>query len=402
MNFVRFGGTGQPYFQTDALWGYVEETGVDAVRQLMLGDPGWGRVEPTQDGWDFSGSDEVLLDARREPVVRLFSLYWQSCTAPWATDFQKTVDADCEDYVRTVVRRYRDAVRYWELGNEMERWDWTLPGQTIPTYVTPPPVMPPGGFTAEEQGAFLSDVARLVREEDPDAVIVLPGMSGLDAWSQEWLSGVVAGGGTAWFDVVNYHYYGPWQEYEALRTSFDGFLDGLALGDKPVWMSETGVTSDATLTVRTDYGPNSEVEQAADVFRRTLPAWAHGEVYVGWHTLIGGTASDDAWRFYGLYDDTPGAPTAHLALRTMQLLTSEVLPFDEVRDASEGAVRHFEITRADGARVHVMWGDGVSAPAPAGMTEVASVVPDAGGDITWEPAGESVALADDLPILLRE
>ena len=66
-----------------------------------------------------------------------------------------------------------------------------------------PPSYPLDGFTPQEQGAFLAQAAALVRQLDPDAVIVLPGTAGISDYHLDtWFPGVIQGGGTDWFDVV--------------------------------------------------------------------------------------------------------------------------------------------------------------------------------------------------------
>jgi hypothetical protein len=50
-------------------------------------------------------------------------------------------------------------------------------------------------------------VADFIRARDPGAVIVMPGMGGLGDWVlNTWFGGVIEGGGSDWFDVINYHF----------------------------------------------------------------------------------------------------------------------------------------------------------------------------------------------------
>ena len=108
---------------------------------------------------------------------------------------------------------------------------------------------------------FLAQVAAYIRARDPDAVIVMPGMGGLDDYTlHTWFAGVIEGGGTDWFDVVNYHFYPTWMQYIPLRPRLTAFLEQHGIADKPVWLTETGSSADPTLvTIRwtpaSDSGP---------------------------------------------------------------------------------------------------------------------------------------------------
>lgn len=218
-------------------------------------------------------------------------MQYASPTPPWAdspSEFQSTLGPDARQYLETVVRRYAPYVTYWELGNELAHWRIAEPGTDKgPTSARAPAVMPADGFGPRQQGAFLAQAAAIIRNLDPDAVIILPGMGGLDSYDlNTWLSGVIeGGGGSDWFDVVNYRYYSSWATYVPARGRLDAAIERLGLGDKPVWMTESGSSAGSTLTKRTNY-PNDAQSQAADVFRRLVQAWGQGDSLALWHTYI--------------------------------------------------------------------------------------------------------------------
>ncbi|RME73918.1 MAG: hypothetical protein D6776_06200, partial [Planctomycetota bacterium] len=271
---------------------------------------------------------------------------------------------------------------------------------SVPSYASPPPFDASAGFSTAQQGAFLAAVAAIVRQEDPDAVILLPGLSGPDGWSRDWLQGVIAAAGTDWFDIVNYHDYGPWNDLLARHTDFVAWLGSVGLGAKPIWLTETGCSSDPSLSLRTDY-PNSPEQQAADVFRRPLLAWGAGVPYVGWHTWIGGTNGSDPWRFYGLRLDD-AARTPQPSLYSMQLLVSELLPFERVvRETADSSPLHrYRIERRDGSVRWVVWGSGTDT-VPAGATAMTGVY-SADGSFSWTAVSPgSPITATDVPVLLR-
>lgn len=391
----------------DWIFNDFEELGVQVYRQATEGDLLWENVEERDDSWTFTYPDQFLNETAYEPVVTLFALQYASPTPPWETNpknFQKTLGTEATDYLDTVLERYGDQVKYWEIGNEMDHWRAADPqenasGAEAPGADSLPKSAPLDGFTPYEQGVFLAQVADYIRSKDADAVIVLPGMSGLEDYILDtWLEGVVEGGGTDFFDVVNYHYYGPYDRFENARSSLTEKLAELGISDKPVWLTETGISSDPSMTRRTNY-PNSENVQAAEVFRRLIQAYASGDSMVLWHTHV--SSSDDGsksdWRSYGLRTLTGRAKPAWYAF---QLLAEELIPFTSVEkiDSARNTLT-YKITLESGEIKYVAWGSGTY-EAPTGMTEFTSVAFE--GEAKWSPLPKSGSVTlSEIPVLIR-
>jgi len=405
LNFIRFSWVhrsrhGGPALSDAHLLQDLAQLEVDAVRQLVRADLLWREVEPQDNAWDFSRADRILKSVPGTPIVTLFAMQYASPTPPWAKDgpFQRTLGPEARDYLDTVVRRYRDHVRYWEIGNEMDHWLAADPDAPERRGGKPPPHRPAGGFTPAEQGAFIAEVAAFIRARDKDAVIVLPGMAGLSPYVlDKWLPGVVRGGGKDAFDVVNYHHYGPWQHAEDARGRLQAAIEALGLSDKPVWLTETGSTASPTLRHRTDY-PNGPPSQSADIFRRTLPAWAAGDSLVLWHTHVSSPdRPNNVWRLYGLRRaDGTMMPSWY----TFKLLTHEVTPFAAVTPVGglERGQHGYRIQRRDGGLRWVYWGKG-EITAPKGSAHYTSVAPTSGGH-RWAPVQPRLQISDE-PILVR-
>lgn len=333
------------------------------------------------------------------------------------------------------MRRYAPYVKYWEIGNEMDHWRISDPNDKgpagaragavpagKPTRAGQPPRsgQPPQGgqnirgqmaerlpdafpesqYTPREQGRFLAEAAAVIRKNDPDAVIVLPGVSSPDEYCAEtWLRGVIEGGGRDWFDIVNYHYYPSWERYSLMREQFQASLKRMGLDGKPVWLTETGSTSSASLTLRTNY-PNSPASQAADVFRRIVQAFGHGDAFVAWHTYIGSSETDGNWRAYGIRAATGEAKPALAAFR---LLAHELIPFARVEKISADArgVNAYKAVLKDGGVKYVVWGRG-SFKVPAGVTKMVSSAPEADGGYVWQSAKQGASLdLTAVPVLLK-
>ena len=393
------------YVQPEAIFGDLMDLRVHAFRQFIKADLLWDKIEPHDDQWDFSRADEVITNANLEPIVTLFRLQYASPTPPWTVrseDFQRTLGPDAEDYLRRLVGRYGEYITYWELGNEMDHWAVAY-DPSSPAYKRAesklPAYSPADGFSPQDQGVFLKQVAEFIRERDPDAVIVLPGFT-LAAIADDWLEEVIKGAGTSdWFDVVNYHFYGSWERHKELRPKLDEKLKELGIDSKSVWLTETGSTSSPTLKVRTNY-PNSDESQCADVFRRIIQGYAFGDEFVAWHTYIGSTGEGNDWRDYGLRNPDGSFKPSYYAFR---LLVEELIPFETVEMISgmPEFTNLYLITTRGGVRKYVVWGRGTF-EIPTGMRELTSVFPNDDGSFDWEDVREGTILElFDLPVLLR-
>lgn len=416
LNFVRFfwddnrrgppAATLPDVYQPATIFRDLDSLGAPAYRQFVKADLLWNLVESADDQWTFANADAVIPVDGFIPIPTLFHMQYASPTPPWATGsdpFQKTLGPAARHYIETIVRRYADQVKYWELGNEMEHWRAADPNDEMAGRRSErlPDCLPPDGFSPREQGKFLAQAAALVRANDPDAVILLPGMAGLDDYTLDtWLPGVIAGGGKDWFDIVNYHYYSNWESFVMRRPRLAAAMKRLGIDDKPVWLTETGSTSDPTLALRTDY-PNSPETQAADVFRRLVQAYGHGDAFAMWHCYIPSLPHPQSdWRAYGVRDPQ-GRP--NLAGHAFQLLTSELLPWSAVErlEADPRAKNIYRFTLPDGAKKLVAWGTGTLA-VPAGFSQSTSVLASPAGSFAWRPVqpGDSLPLSPT-PILLK-
>ena len=121
-----------------------------------------------------------------EPIVTLFALQYASPTSPHSNEFEAVLGVDALEYLEAMLERYDDKVTYWEIGNEMNHWSMLdsehepvqglVASDSIEDFLNAQPQE--GDFNPEDQGRFLREVAEFVRAKDPDAVIVLPGLSG--------------------------------------------------------------------------------------------------------------------------------------------------------------------------------------------------------------------------------
>jgi hypothetical protein len=418
LNFIRFYwserrngllNTATPYYQPEAIFADFAELGIHTYRQFVRADLMWNIVEPRPGEWNFQAADAVLTAQQPfEPVVTLFALQYASPTPPWVRspqDFQDKIGSEAETYLQTVVQRYAPVVKYWELGNEMNHWRAADPGEKnkkrgamadkMPSYA------PADGFSPQEQGAFLARAAAIIRQYDPDAVILMPGMGGLDEYTlNTWLPGVIEGGGVDWFDIINYHFYPNWERYGAARQKLTDTIQHLGLSSRPVWLTETGTTASPEVTLRTNY-PNSPQAQAADIFRRIVSAYGYGDELVMWHTYISSPpAEDNSWALYGVRTEKGETLLSYTSLK---LLVAELIPFEsvEMQASDPQRLNIYHVQRKDGQVRYVAWGKG-HFTVPEGMSSYTSVVPREDGSFIWIPtqAGKEIPMSE-IPVLLK-
>jgi len=382
----------------------VNRLGAQAMRRFVGSDLVWRRVEPSDDQWHFDHADAAIKAPPATPVVTLFSWQYASAKAPWDKgpgSFRPVLTEAAKDYVKTVVERYADDVRYWEVGNEMHRWNESGSGNRNHAPTRRPPHQPPGGFSPEAQGRFVAEVATIIRAHDPDAEILMPGMGELnDSVLDGWLPGFVKGAGADGFDVVTYHSLGPWTGGDQRRKRLATVLKKLGIGDKPVWLTETGSSS----TTASDPGHDAartDAQQASDVFRLAVTAWASGDQAVFWHSYVSpSNHSRSRWQGYGLKDDQGQPKPAHSAYR---LLAQHIAPHQSIRAVSglKSGQYGYEILRKDGSMRWVYWGEGtVEAPTEVPAKVYTSVLPNAEGSYSWRGVADRFELSP-VPVLLR-
>ncbi len=380
----------------------------EVARQLTNGDTLWSAVEPKANAWNWATTDSMFqsFSSSVEPIADLFSMQYASPNAPWniSGPFEKTMTAEAETYIRTVVRRYKDSVTYWEIGNEMDHWKLLDPGNLEAIHgkfsdVTEklPTLLPSDGYSPAEQGAFFAATANIVREEDPDAILVMPGMSAAQDYQlNTWLPGFVAGAGTDAFDIVNYHDYGSWSDMEGRLSALKASMQTLGIANKPIWLSETGSSADTTLTQRTNY-PNSTVTQAADVIRRLLIAQTNGVSTAIWHTFYSSPSTGtNTWRAYGLLNEHGEESPSYGAFATL----AEVFPATSVEDiATTPGTYIVKITSSHDNVAYAVWGSGTWT-IPEGIAEEYTIS-STGVAKSAAPAEGSTVTLSPIPQLFR-
>ncbi|MFZ2655169.1 MAG: LamG-like jellyroll fold domain-containing protein [Victivallales bacterium] len=133
-----------------------------------------------------------------------------------------------ENWVRPLVERYKDRVKYWEILNEPN-------ANSFGNRISP-----------ELYVALLKSAHRVIREVDPKAKIV--GLCGVTTYP-EWTENVLAAGGGGYFDILSFHNYigsspvSAWKrDHKIERTRAAMIRHPGKTGDEiPIWNTESGI-----------------------------------------------------------------------------------------------------------------------------------------------------------------
>lgn len=395
--------TTNPLTQPSTVLPDLESLGLHYLRQITGAEPLWSNIE--NNNWNISLADPVIQASNLEPIIIFFAYQYASGTPPGETDpakFQKTLGDEGKSYLLEVLTRYNSSstkyIRYAELGNEMDHWQALENGGDADGL----PACVPESYSPQEQGIFLKQASDYIKSINPNITILLPGMSAVASYALEtWLPGVIQGGGSGFFDIMNYHCYDRWQSCEQNIINLKTKMAELGI-NKPIWLTETGSTSDPTNNSRTQN--NSDVSQASDIFRRALPAYAHGVQAVSFFSYYDNPEDDpnnSTFFGFGIRTITGEAKPSYYSLK---LLVSELIPFSTVTDLSTDSssdTRTYKINTDAGHTKYVMWGSG-STTVPAGMSQMTSVFPNNSGEFTWQNVtpGQTLTLSE-VPYLLK-
>ena len=358
---MRFGVNGGAYPAIDAGTDRIQAVtrDLDELGLVWLRHPGrgsaWFEVQPHRDRWDWRKLDAVF-DGSEHPW--LLEVYGQVGTVyPFHPDFSprdmahkkgtrevmeylkgRAVDlqdedqrADAETYTKTLVRRYSDRVRYWEIGNE--------------------------GMEAANRHDLIRYTYGWIKEVQPDAVVVVTGVVGDDERSYrrdlDHLDSLLAQGAGDYFDVGNIHWYGKaGSDFEAdiekRYTDYADLLDRHGLR-KPIWVTETSTSSASSSVVS---GPSSEALQARHVVVRLVVFAAMGADKVFWHGYRE-THAHNKFHECNLRESTTGDPKpGHAALA---LVVDKIGHFETVETIRHDRIRLYRFTNPGRSDVLVGW-----------------------------------------------
>lgn len=204
----------------------MREAGITHVRA----DFSWGSVERPHGTWRYEHLDRVVQQAEKEGVEVLPILNYD---VSWATPAFKYLP-EWKNYVRNVVSRYKDKIRYWEVWNEPDLKGFWKDEPSGKNYAT-----------------LLMATYETIKEIDPELVVVYGGLSGVPfKFFEESLQ---QGAGNS-FDIINIHPYRggltsilKTEKLVADIEQFRTLLQKYKIAPKPIWITEMGWATLPTL-----------------------------------------------------------------------------------------------------------------------------------------------------------
>ena len=198
----------------------------DAGIRFVRADFVWSLIENPQGEWHFEKIDATLSELEKYDLTFLPILDYDT---PWSRPVLEHLDL-WKEFVRKVVTRYQDKLRYWEVWNEpnLEQFWYSKPN-------------------AADYAKLLIESSRVIREIDPNLKVVYGGTSGIPF---KFIEESFAAGACEAFDVMNIH---PYRNGLASTGTDDSFVDEIGMvrdlmrrygaGDKPIWITEMGWAS---------------------------------------------------------------------------------------------------------------------------------------------------------------
>lgn len=238
---------------TQAPW---PEFSFDGWRLLDSG-VSWKAIQPTPLTFDFNRLDLWVNIAQAKQVDLSYVFY---APPPWASSRPNEPGAnglgtaaepanieDWRNYVRRVVTRYKGRIQYYEVWNEP---NWK-------NFYT-------GSWT--NLSTLVKEASLIIREVDPDAKIILPGLA-----SEHGLSVIddfLATGVGKYVDIIGYHFYTGHRPPEVLFEMVKKLkrsLNNAGLSQKPIWNTEFGWLIE---------GHNRRIDPAAVGFAKGDPIYS--------------------------------------------------------------------------------------------------------------------------------
>jgi hypothetical protein len=375
-------------------------------------DFSWPDIEPSKGAWDFGPHDTLVNDLVAAGIDMVGILLWTpdwAATSPdagldgrafdqrpfgWYAPVPRGVALDAGaassppqglylawndpnnhwgNYVYTIVSRYGDRVKHWEMWNEPE-WDYFWTGTSI------------------DYTQLLKVGYRATKVACPDCIVLF---GGLHYWANQsyyrWVlsqldSDPEAVANNHFFDVMSVHLYSRSSSiYDEVSNIRSGMIT-YNVGDHPIWLTETGVPvwDDSSVDPepsKYDYAATQD-EAAAYVIQSYANAWAADvERYFFFRTN-----DQDMGEYFGLIRNDKSLRPSYTAYQVAA--TYLVTPTFVTRASADDFTR-VTLWDTPRGRVDVLWNDSPTTtvyalPAAVGS---ATVVDRQGSVATATPAG---------------
>lgn len=242
------------YLMDARIFPLLSDLGVKWVRMEFH----WSAIERNQGTYNWAYYDGIVHElANRHIRIQGIVTYLP------AYETEATFAPGLDRYTRALVARYKIGgefwkgkgldgygVQYWEVFNEpnFPGHGWLKPGadplQAVPAY-----------------GRALGVVSKAVRDLDPNAFVLLGGISPQDSNFGKYLDQLYALEPGKCFDIFAYHPYGRTGQFPQTAQEFRAILEKHHDPAKPIWFNEfgTGLNSEQADVLRTVFAQKDAV-----------------------------------------------------------------------------------------------------------------------------------------------
>ncbi|WP_345954928.1 glycosyl hydrolase [Mucilaginibacter sp. PAMB04168] len=206
----------------------LDDLGVDWVRlAFKVGQSYTATVDPKVDAALEAGASILMRYSKGAPE------------GDYGTEAQEILN---ENFLKATVERYKDRIKYWEIGNEPNQANsWDL-GDRVGEGSTDPTT--PYNVGVHKYILHLQRSYNAIKSVDPNAVVLLGGLSNYHF--EAFMARLKAEGAYAYMDELNFHPYAgspagvisTLNEFKALQASWPS-----PHNQKPIWITEIGYNS---------------------------------------------------------------------------------------------------------------------------------------------------------------
>jgi hypothetical protein len=369
---------------------------------LRLNGVSWSAVEPVR-GAPYNWTalielDRALAQAQAlglTPVVIVRGTpSWAAADPSGCASISDEYFADYARFMAALVKRYRDVVRYWEMGNEPDI-DWRLAESNFP-FGCWGNIDDPYYYGGERYGRMLMAVAPAMRDASPGIQIINGGLllnrplttDPTYGHPEQFLEGMLRAGAANSFDILAFHSY---PMYVAANYDHDLYfgdawpaVGGWTFGktnyvravmarygvSKPLWLNETGMVCVEVFSPCAP-PPSAFFDAQADYLVRMMSRAASLHItQISWYTLEG-----PGWESTGLLDGNQSPRPAFEAYRRLIAAVGHYTSVSNV-DTYGLDVEAYRFSKPDGSAVDVLWsrsGTQTSVSVPVGSFRTAVV-----------------------------
>ena len=194
--------------------------------------------------------------------------------------------SDWTDFVTFVANRYNGKIAYWEVWNEEDYGFWA---DTVANYET-----------------VLQTAATALRAANPSNKVILGGLATSNASGDNYGLGtffdtLLADGAGPYIDIVAYHAYGDSLRQVNVYNGMMAVLNKYSLGALPIWITETGLTTNGDDTQEPAKADYSDQLYLMDT------QWPNIQKAF-WYSFRGTETGNPVEDGYGLVDATGATP----------------------------------------------------------------------------------------------